>query len=257
MSNSHNIFSDISPAAYAEISVLAQLVGENMISRLDLVTLQPKVILDLGCGTGHSATLLKARYPEAQIIAVDIAKPMLSFANSIWEKSGVKNVQAVCADALRLPLPNDSVDLIFANLLLPWCGDWDVLFRESRRVLREDGLLVFTCFGPDTLSGFNEKSILVKDMHEIGDALIHARFSDPVMDVEYLTLTYRDYEKMAYELQTTGMLKSFDMPSAEDYSVTFEVVYGHTWGPHQHVDQVADADGVVRIPLSHLRSRRR
>lgn len=250
MNQSHNIFSEILPQAYAEVSALARLAAENMIARLQLVTIQPKVILDLGSGTGYGSELLKQAYPDAQVIAVDNVASMLSYAMS--SQSGI---ESICAEAQSLPLPDHSVDFIFANFLLPWCQDWESLFHECRRVLREDGLLMFSCLGPDTLRELQGSYLIVKDMHEIGDALVHAKFSDPVMDTEYLTLTYREYEKMRYEMQMNGMA---DLPAeintkADKFSLTFEVVYGHTWGPGPILEYGADDAGVVKIPLSHLR----
>jgi malonyl-CoA O-methyltransferase len=91
------------------------------------------------------------------------------------------------------------VDLVFSNATLQWCNDLDRTFAELLRVLRPGGLLMFTTFGPDTLrelraawavaDGFTHVSPFL-DMHDIGDALVRARFADPVMDAERLTLTY-------------------------------------------------------------------
>ena len=58
---------------------------------------------------------------------------------------------AVQADACRLPLADGTVDVIFANLLLPWIDDPEQFFREAARVLRKEGLLVFSTLGPDSL----------------------------------------------------------------------------------------------------------
>jgi malonyl-CoA O-methyltransferase len=255
MTDSHNIFSNLSAAEYIESSALASLVNENMVSRLELVTLQPKVILDAGSGPGQGSALLKQCYPDAQIIAVDSANGMLQSLRQTQSS----DVFAVQADALRLPLRNHSVDLIYANLLLPWCHDWDALFKEWRRVLSVEGLLIFTCFGLDTLPELQDNNWIRKDMHEIGDTLVQAKFSDPVMDVEYLTVTYREREKMLKELYGSGMISSVQQDVSIEKNVnhvfplTYEIVYGHTWRPDVMADHVADEDGVVRIPLSHLR----
>ena len=57
----------------------------------------------------------------------------------------------VAADAEHLPLADESVDLVYSNLMLHWHPEPHTLFPEWRRVLRVDGLLLFSCFGPDTL----------------------------------------------------------------------------------------------------------
>ena len=253
MNDLHRIFSTISPAEYAEVSVLARLVGENLISRLELVTLQPKVILDVGCGTGYCTTLLEQYYPEAKVIAIDDTLSMLQYMQNTENR--------VCAETLRLPLSNHSVDLIFANLLLPWCGDWSEIFKEWRRVLRPEGLLIFSCLGLDTLKELTENMLIIKDMHELGDALVHAKFSDPVMDMEYLTFTYREYKKLCDELRINGMIPAnsdlqIEKNANDVFAITYEIIYGHTWGPNEMVDYTADEAGVVKIPLSFLRHRR-
>jgi malonyl-CoA O-methyltransferase len=94
---------------------------------------------------------------------------------------------------------------------LPWVSDVESMLREWRRVLRPDGLLVFTSLGPDTLQAWRiylgDYTIPnFIDMHEIGDMLTRARFSDPVMDVEYYTLTYSEPSTLLSELQASGML---------------------------------------------------
>jgi malonyl-CoA O-methyltransferase len=257
---------DISPAAYAEASALAEEIGKEMLSRLDWVILQPEVIVDIGSGAGKMTSALRCRYPEAHLIALDVAYPMLQYAK-LQEKNGVETkTDYVCANALALPLIAHSVDLIFANLVLPWCGDLENYLREWRRVLRPDGLLVFTSLGPDTLQTWRASlanSIIPNciDMHVLGDALTAARFSDPVMDVDYFTLTYRQLENLFQELQASGMvipgnytaLKEAQQNATGLWETTYEVVFGHAWGPQLEVDQVVDAEGIVKIPLSHLR----
>jgi malonyl-CoA O-methyltransferase len=189
--------------------------------------------------------------------------------------SARKNCFAGCglsyADGAALPFPDQSVDLVFANLILPWVSDVESMLREWRRVLRPDGLLVFTSLGPDTLQAWRiylgDYTIPnFSDMHEIGDMLTRARFSDPVMDVEYYTLTYSEPSTLLSELQASGMLvahsrldliENAEVPRTEKgrLALTYEVVYGHAWGPEANVDHVADEFGTVRIPLAHLRRR--
>jgi malonyl-CoA O-methyltransferase len=258
------IFMNIAPAHYADAALLANTIGQEMLTRLDWVALKPQVVLDVGCGTGFFTRALQERYPEAQVLAVDNAYPMLQAAAQQADAATY-----LCADAYALPLGDQSVDLIFANLLLPWCDDLEKLMREWRRVLRKDGLLVFTSFGPDTLRVWREElgNLMLPnfiDMHLVGDVLTKSRFADPVLDVDYFTLTYRDSADLFRELHHGGILLTDEFilqnPEAgltEDgiYPAAFEVVYGHAFGPDVMVDQVADAMGVVSIPLSRLRRR--
>jgi malonyl-CoA O-methyltransferase len=262
MSHSNEIqFSHPVPAEYAACAVLANTVGDEMLQRLEWVKMQPRVILDVGCGTGNFTQKLQRVYPAAQVIGFDVAYPMLKFAR----EQESQNLFS-CADAGELPLKNSSVDLIFANLVLPWCGDVKKLLQEWRRVLRPDGLLVFTALGVDTLLEFQailKGSIIPScvDMHDLGDALTAGKFAEPIMDVDYFTLTYRSLRQFLREMEVTGMLLPVDESvfageTQLQYAATFEVVYGHAWRPSAVADLTADEEGVVRVPLAYLRGRR-
>jgi malonyl-CoA O-methyltransferase len=251
---------NISPVEYTEASFIAREVGEQMIARLDLMALQPNIIVDLGCSLGYEAERLCERYPGAKVFAVDNDKEMLHQARKIQSKE----FNLICADAQLLPFSDQSVDLIFANLLMPWCLDIEKLFTEWRRILRPDGLLMFATLGPDTLLELQEKipsTCLPNliDMHLIGDGLTKTRFADPVLDVEYLTVTYRNKSLLFQELYHSGMLS--ELPCAVEleknandvFPITYEIVYGHAWGPDPGVDYIADERGEIKIPLAHLR----
>ncbi len=249
----------ISPAEYAEAAIIAREAGQHMLERLDLITLQPKKILDLGCGPGHCTTLLKQRYPAAKMLALDYSQTMLRFAKQQYPSLA----DWVCADAIQLPLPNHSIDFIFANLLLPWCDNTEKLLQEWRRVLCPEGLLMFTSLGPDTLRELPQLALHLPhliDMHDIGDMLTRAGFVDPVLDVEYFTLTYRQEEQLFYELKATGMVANNINVNIEKntegvFPLTYEVIYGHAWGPAMDFDRATHETGEIRIPLSHLRRR--
>ena len=198
-------------AAYDQAAALQQEVGQRLLQRLDLVKIQPDRILDLGSGTGQCLPDLLARYKKAQVVALDIALPMLWRAR----KRGrwLRKPRCVCADAERLPFADSSFDLVFSNLMLQWCVELEVVFTELQRVLRPGGLLLFTSFGPDTLrelrgswqqvDGYSHVNAFA-DMHDVGDALLRTRFADPVMDVERLTVTYADVWKLMRELKQIG-----------------------------------------------------
>ena len=112
-----------------------------------------------------------------------------------------------------MPLPDASVDLVFSNLLLPWCADLDALFAEVARLLRPRGLFTFTTCGPDTLAELRDAWRQADDgthvhpftdMHDIGDGLIRAGLVEPVLDVSRFTLTYPDLAAVTRDLKSTG-----------------------------------------------------
>ena len=245
-------------ATYDACAVLQGEVRERLLERLDLVALSPRVVLDAGAGTGHASRALKRRYPAARVLAVDSALCMLRSAAR--QESWFRPFSRICADAVRLPLAEGSVDLILSNFLLPWV-DPDAAFAEFRRVLGPRGLFSFTSLGPDTLRELRSAWAQVDsssrvhtfiDMHDIGDALVRAGFAAPVLDVERYTLTYTDVRRLAADLKAvgarnattgrpkglTGPRKFAAMQRAYEFHrrdgrlpATYEVVFGQAWAP--------------------------
>ena len=265
-------------------AALQSEVRDRLLQRLEWVKMQPAVVVDLGCGTAHAAKALKAKFPKAQVVAVDIAHGMLREA--AHQQRLFRKFSRVCADAARLPLRDQSVDLLFSNLMLHWCEPPDAIFAEARRVLQPRGLFIFTTFGPDTLKELraawakvDERAHVHRfiDMHDLGDALVRARLAEPVLDIEYLTLTFREVRMLATELKAvgahnasrnrfsglTGRHRFLAMAQAYEsfrtdgkIPATYEVVYGNAWraaGP----DSTARPPGEVHVPLARIAHRRR
>lgn len=263
---------DRAAESYDAAAVMQKEVRARMLARLDFVKLQPGVILDAGAGTGGATTALAARYPGSRVVALDLAMRMLQLtaARQPWWRKWLGRTQSeVCGDLEQLPLVSRSVDLFWSNLAIQWCNDLDRVFVEARRVLRPGGLLTFSTMGPDTLkelrqaSAADAASVHVSrfiDMHDIGDALMRAGFSAPVMDVEHFTLTYDDVLGVMRDLKAIGAHnatagrrrglegKGFLRELTARYETfrregklpaTFEVIYGHAWCP-EHADLPSD-----------------
>jgi malonyl-CoA O-methyltransferase len=253
-----------SPVEYAEAAVIAREASEEMLTRLDWMTIKPKVILDMGCGIGESSLSLRQRYPQSTVLACDLSMSMIQYA-----KQHSSRIDCVCAEGESLPLRDQSVDLIFANFFLPWQSDVKTILREWLRVLSPNGLLLVSALGLDTLREWRdvlrqEHTPVWVDMHDIGDALLQAGFSDPVLDVHHCQVTYRDKKRLVGELVTSGMwfpgdekeieqVKQSSMISEEVYSLTYEVIHAHAFRPEVKDEYAPEEDGIVKIPLAHLR----
>lgn len=191
----------------------------EMASRLDFMTLQPKTILVNG---EVEKELMLERYPNAQ---VDI-----------------------------IFLKDHSVDLIFSNLALPGSLDFQAQFKKWFQLLKPNGLLLFSTFGPDTLKELSHHGLSLMDMHHVGDELIHANFVDPVLDVENITVTYSELAKLNQELFEMGMiareLSDLTLNEHHQYVLTYEVIYAHAFAPA--LTERMDETGVVKIPLSRI-----
>ncbi len=224
---------------YHRFACVEQAIGTRLLESLDLMKIHPTLILDLGSGTGDDAERLALRYPEAQIVQLDLSHTMTNVAkhkhphaigpakkpqgldNRLYQ---TPNPYYLCADAEAIPLQSNSVDLVVSNALLPWLPDCEVIFEEVRRVLKPGGLFLFSSFGPDTLKECNQvlsqmnirnvhENALLVDMHDLGDQLVQASFESPVMDSSLLTLEYGSPFALIRDLHRTGW--SYAIPSME------------------------------------------
>lgn len=249
---------DRASASYDAAAVLQARVREELLARVDMLKLEPRIVVDLGAGTGIATAELKRRFRRATVIALDISPGMLERARN---RSGfLRRFERVCADAERLPLKDASVDLVFSNLMLQWSDVPDGVFAEVRRTLKPEGFFAFTTFGPDTLrelraawaaaDGFTHVNRFI-DMHDIGDALVRAGLTEPVLDVERFTLTYTDALALMRDLKTIGahnvtagrprgltgrgrlqrMIDAYEALRQDGrLPASYEVIYGAAWG---------------------------
>jgi len=267
---------DAKAICYETSAVLQRNVCKELLERLDLTSLKPDVVLDVGCGTGWGTQDLLKKYKNAKIISLDLSPEMLKQTKS--KGSWLRKPQLICADAEDIPLEDESVDLIFSSLMLQWC-DYKKVFAEFKRILKPDGLLMFSSFGPDTLKELKQSWAQVDnhahvneftDMHDLGDALIHAGLAEPVMDMDLLTLTYNDAISVMKDLKAIGantILKN-QQKDAEQGLVTpaklkrvvahyeqfrrdgiipasYEVVYGHAWKTRQRATKLEQTEFTV------------
>jgi malonyl-CoA O-methyltransferase len=246
--------------------VLAREVEHRMLERLELVRVDPARILDLGCGTGQGVKLLREKYPQAEVIGIDVAESMLSTARrrrsapARWvDRLTGRGPSWVCGDIGQLPFASRSMDLGWSNLALAWASDPPQLFRELHRTLKKDGLLMFSSYGPDTLRELRAAFAAVDnlphthrfvDMHDLGDMLVESGFATPVMDMETITLTYADFDGLVADLRGTGqgnaaigrrrsltgrgrrerVANAYESLRKDGtLPATFEIVYGHAW----------------------------
>lgn len=273
-------------AGYDAASALPGEVRTRLLESLAyLEDRAPAVVLDVGSGTGHAAAAMKKRWPKAQVVALDVAMPMLraSAPQAGWWRPFVR----VCADARALPLAAGSVDVVFANLCLPWVEDLAATFAGFRRVLRPGGLLLCSSFGPETLWELREAfagdapppPLPFTAIAPFGDALVAAGFRDPVLDCDRFTLTYPDLPALLRELRAIGMVDplagrrrgllgrgrfaaataAYDRmrDDAGRLPSTWEVVYAQAWAPAPGAPIREGGHDVASVPLAQIPIRRR
>ncbi len=209
---------------------LRREIASRMREKLELVIIQPGLVLDAGCGEAADLSLLQKRFPKAEVLGLDCSMEMLGVAkkNQVSAMSSVRRLlgkwgpeslrlkqefSLICGDFSTIPCAKNSIDLIWSNLALHWHPQPDKVFAEWSRVLRPESLLMFSYFGPDTFlelrqafAGIDQfqHTLPFVDMHDFGDMLVNSGFATPVMDMEKLTLTYDSVDKLLVDVRSLG-----------------------------------------------------
>lgn len=264
---------------YEQAAKVQHEIGERLFERLHYLKINPRYVLDLGCGTGIFSALLKKQYPQAQIIGLDLAYEMLTLAN---KKQGWRRKwHLVNADMTALPFPSGLFDLVFANQVIHWIQPLSTVLRELNRVMNIEGCLMFSTLGPDTFKELKQAWLKADnyahtndfiDMHDIGDCLLGERFLDPVVDMEVLKVHYTSLKQLVRSLKAQGVRNINQARNAgltgkgswqrfeagyktlcttdAKYPLSYEVVYGHAWKGEQR--RINDGTETF-IPVSQIR----
>ena len=269
-------------STYEQYAQLQQQIGNNLLERLEYIKIVPQKIADIGAGSGRLSHALSQRYPQAQVYGIDLSLKMVTTACRQAPR-WFSRQHFACADAFQLPIADNGIDLLLSNLMLQWCNDIHGIFAEFTRVLKPTGALLFSTFGPDTLKELRHSWAIADnashvnrfvDIHELGDALLQAQLTQPVLDTDWLQLTYPDVKQLMKALKNIGahnitvgrprglmgkakfqtMLSAYEQYRNADGNVpvTYEVIYGHAWGR----GTVKSTPQTVNIPLAQLGGKR-
>lgn len=268
--------------SYEQHAALEREVCARLLEKTEFCRRPPERILDLGCGTGFAAVRLKQSFRKAQVIGMDTSTAML---NCLRRRSSLlRPLKAVCGEIGELPFASRSVDLLVSSLSSYWCPDPAAMFSEFRRVLRPDGMLLFSTFGPGMMKELKaawasaDTSVELPhfpDILEIGDALVAAGFREPVMDMEVITLSYPDLGALLRELEATGtslLVRGWEKRHGAEgdlehaykaylregkYPLSFEIVYGAAFGPQEGQPVKTPSGDVATFSIDALRRGRK
>lgn len=243
---------------FEQHAALEQAVGERLLERTSFRRLDPERILDLGCGTGRTSQALKREFRKARVIGLDSSAAMLT---RLRDRSGLmRPLIAVLGDNGALPFAENSFDLVLSNLAVFWTPEPMKLYAEVRRVLRPEGMFLFSTLGPGTMAELADAWAKVDgevqvpafpDLMDVGNALVSAGFREPVMDMEVITLSYRELGGLFRELEATGksllvlnggrwqrrldaLAQAWGAGGVQDsFPLSFEIVYGTAFGPEE------------------------
>ncbi len=249
---------------------------DGLLTRLEPLLVDANTVIDLGSATGAAQRQLNKRFRKARLVSIDVAHRMLKKARA--KRAWLSKNAFAQASADALPLATGSADVIFANLLLPWIDDPGPVFSEVARVLRKGGIFSFATLGPDSLREISRAWATVDDgahvkrfpdMHDLGDALVNAGLSDPVLDVDRLSVSYRSSRDLFADLTAAGARNTLQqrrqtltgrsrysaMSAAletaagnEGIALDLELVFGHCWGAGPKMDPSNYRIDAAQIP---------
>ena len=250
---------DAKASVYDDAALVQYEIGTRLFERLDYLKIDPRFILDVGCGTGVFSERLKKRYPKATIVGLDVSFNMLKGAKErhTWRNKW----PLIGADMQHIPFAEGTFDLIFANQVIHWSTEIPAVVRELSRVLRISGCVMFSTLGPDTFIQIRQAFSNVDpyahtnsflDLHDLGDILLSEHWLDPVVDMEMLDVNYPKLSSLLRALKSQGVrnihfkrlpglmgrrrwrqfeetYRQLFMTKEGAYPLTYEVIYGHAW----------------------------
>jgi malonyl-CoA O-methyltransferase len=259
---------------------LHEEVARRMEERLQWVLATPAAWLHWGPLQGgrqiHES--LVRRYPKAKSYVREGSAAQIQSARQWLQQPWWKS--AHWFNHAQFTAPSEPVQMLWANMALHMDADPEALIQRWHAALQVDGFLMFSCLGPDTLRelrplyaslGWPAPSHEFTDMHDWGDMLVHTGFAEPIMDMEYITLSYSSADALLAELRGLGrnlhpqrfarlrgrhwrqslcdsLERCLRGPDGR-LSLTFEVIYGHAFKPHPKLAVQAE----TRVSLEAMR----
>jgi malonyl-CoA O-methyltransferase len=190
-------------------------IARRLVERLGPMRIVPRRIVEWWAGPGSGDDLLQAAYPHAERIAVEPdptwAARRRAREKKPWWSLGRSSVPVWAESASDADIGR--AQLVWSNMALHLVADPPALFARWHALLEVEGVALFSCLGPGTLSelralyaacGWPAPTPAFIDMHDLGDMLVEAGFADPVLDQETLTLRWKSADALLAELRQLG-----------------------------------------------------
>ena len=201
---------DSAASHYDQCSNFFDASALELSERLQDIQFSPVRIVELGCRSGLVSELLLSQNNEATIYSFDESQRMATLAKSRLKN---KNASIIVSEIDAVPLQSNSVDLTVSNLASSFF-DPQRFFSECHRILRHEGVLMFSIFGQNSFRELREAYSTLKqagfqfdfhDMHDIGDLLLATGYTNPVVDVETIKYRFNDISSLIENLRYCGI----------------------------------------------------
>jgi malonyl-CoA O-methyltransferase len=190
-------------STYDEAAIVQRRICDRLAAALPPVP-NAGLILDAGCGTGYAHSALRARFPGARLLALDLSLAMLERIAG--------NCLRLAGDLEHLPLNDACLDLYWSSLAMQWC-DPGLALSEARRVLRPAGRLAISTLGPATFHELrtafrgidtHEHTLAFQCVDELRQQAESAGFTSVTLESKRETLHYPDLRSLLRAVKAAG-----------------------------------------------------
>lgn len=205
--------------SYEKFSGLQDKISQNLLEKLECLNIKPNNILDLGCGTGKNGLCLLNKFKKTSLVNFDISENMLEQARKKIKDSSVNYINDkyvnfhVCGDMENIPFKGNLFDLVWSSSAIQWSDNLQIVLKHIKRILKPNGIFVFSTFGPETLKELrmiNEvlsnypKTNNFLDIDCIRELVIAEGFVNSSFDVKSYRLDYTNVEDILYDIKGVG-----------------------------------------------------
>ncbi len=189
--NKHSIKRAFNTAShtYDQAANWQKKVANQLLNYVDKIQPYHQTILDLGAGTGYLTKHLQQRHSGNHIIALDIAEQMLLFS-----KQHDHCHHFICSDAENLSLKNQCIHMILSNMALHWCPSLKLTLKEQYRVLKKNGILIFSLLGSESLQSLKTAWQAVDNYTHVNTFIHHSTIKQLCHDAGFEIIYFKRYE---------------------------------------------------------------
>lgn len=207
---------------YQENAVVQKNMAEKLIELLPNKDFSN--ILELGCGTGLLTKLVCKNVNHNSYTAVDIVRECEPYIKNIDE-----NINFVPADIETINLPQ-KYDLIISNAVFQWLNDFESFIKKLQNNLTENGILLFTTFGPKNfqeISNVTNLSLKYYSKEELKNIL--NAYSVEHIEEEIIEKEFKTTKEMFEHMKKTGVNAISQTPwtlkDIREFKIRYEKLY--------------------------------
>lgn len=184
--------------SYQDHNKLQRLSAESLLAGF----LPKGKVLDIGAGPGTDFSVQHTGIRPMTVFALDIALGMLQKLKQTYP-----HYHSVCADAEQLPFGVESIDSIYSNLALQWCGDFPAAVAEMARVLVPNGECHLSIVASGSLTQLSELGLRVNDFSPLAalqGAFTRSQWQLVEMQILPMTVHFETLRALLYSIKGVG-----------------------------------------------------